>query len=170
MDIGHGCMVVKNYIYQKYGGIKSLSKVYSGYEVDSEVRAAGFREKIGLPSVYFSASVNRALADIKIMWAQVRNGINDAVSRNERFSPEDRHYIRFVLKTDICYWNILNEKTAPLLNERALFTFKQVMGVEPTSTAWKAVILADVLYLPVSIIIPAARGHCQEPGGPSGSG
>ena len=114
MEIGHGCMVTRNYIYQKYGGIKSLVKVYSGYEVDSEVRAAGFREKIGLPSVYFSSSVNRALADIKIMWAQVRNGINDAVSRNERFSPEDRHYIRFVLKTDVCYENILNRKSAPL--------------------------------------------------------
>ena len=114
MDIGHGCMVAKNYIYQRYGGIKSLVKVYSGYEVDSEVRSAGFREKIGLPSVYFSASVSRALADIKIMWAQVKNGINDAVSRNERFSSEDRHYIRFVLKTDVCYWNILNRKSAPL--------------------------------------------------------
>ena len=114
MDIGHGCMVTRNYIYQRYGGIKSLVKVYSGYGVDSEVRSAGFREKIGLPSVYFSASVNRALGDIKIMWAQVRNGINDAVSRNERFSPEDRHYIRFVLKTDVCYENILNRKSAPL--------------------------------------------------------
>ena len=114
MDIGHGCMVTRNYIYQRYGGIRSLVKVYSGYEVDSEVRAAGFREKIGLPSVYFSASVNRALGDIKIMWAQVRNGINEAVSKNERFSPEDRHYIRFVLKTDVCYWNILNGKSMPL--------------------------------------------------------
>lgn len=114
MEIGHGCMVTRNYIYQRYGGIKSIIKVYSSYEVDSEVRAAGFREKIGLPSVYFSAAVGRALADIKIMWAQVRNGINDAVSRNERFSPGDRHYIRFVLKTDICYWNILNRKSAPL--------------------------------------------------------
>lgn len=114
MDIGHGCMVVRNYIYQRYGGIKSLVKVYSGYAVDSEIRASGFREKIGLPSVYFSASVSRALADIKIMWAQVRNGINDAVSRNERFSSEDRHYIRFVLKTDVCYGNILNGKSAPL--------------------------------------------------------
>ena len=81
MELGHGCMVTRNYIYQKYGGIKSLVKVYFGYEVEAEVRAAGFREKIGLPSVYFSASVNRALADIKIMWAQVRNGINDAVDR-----------------------------------------------------------------------------------------
>lgn len=114
MDIGHGCMVVRNYIYQRYGGIKSLVKVYSSYAVDAEVRAAGFRDRIGLPSVYFSASVSRALGDIKIMWAQVRNGINDAVSRNERFSPEDRHYIRFVLKTDVCYGNILNGKSEPL--------------------------------------------------------
>lgn len=114
MEIGHGCMVTKNYIYQRYGGIKSLVKVYSGYEVDAEVRKSGFREKIGLPSVYFSASVSRALADIKIMWAQVRREINDAVSRNERFSPEDKHYIRFVLKTDICYENVLNRKSEPL--------------------------------------------------------
>lgn len=114
MEIGYGCMVTRNYIYQRYGGIKNLVKVYSGYEVDSEVRTTGFREKIGLPSVYFSASVSRALADIKIMWVQVRNGINDAVSKNERFSPEDRHYIRFVLKTDVCYWNILNGKSVPL--------------------------------------------------------
>ncbi len=114
MEIGHGCMVTRNYIYQRYGGIKSLVKVYSGYEVDSEVRADGFREKIGLPSVYFSASVSRALADIRIMWAQVRNGINDAVSKNERFSPEDRHYIRFVLKTDVCYGDILSGKSTSL--------------------------------------------------------
>ena len=127
MDIGHGCMVTRNYIYQKYGGIRSLVKVYSGYEVDSEVRAAGFREKIGLPSVYFSPSVSRALADIKIMWAQVRNGINDSVSRNERFSPEDRHYIRFVLKTDVCYWNILNRKSVPL-PEKIQSGYKKVIA------------------------------------------
>ncbi|MDE7324665.1 MAG: transposase [Lachnospiraceae bacterium] len=127
MEIGHGCMVTRNYIYQRYGGIKSLVKVYSGYEVDSEVRAARFREKIGLPSVYFSASVSRALADIKIMWAQVRNGINDAVSRNERFSSEDRHYIRFALKTDVCYWNILNGKSAPL-PEKIQYGYEKVIA------------------------------------------
>ena len=127
MDIGHGCMVVRNYIYQRYGGIKSLVKVYSSYEIDSEVRTTGFREKIGLPSVYFSPSVSRALADIKIMWAQVRNGINDSVSRNERFSPEDRHYIRFVLKTDVCYWNILNRKSVPL-PEKIQSGYKKVIA------------------------------------------
>ena len=95
MEIGHGCMVTRNYIYQRYGGIKSLGKLYSGYAIDAEVKTAGFREQIRLPSVYFTASVNRALGDIKIMWAQVKSGINEAANKNERFSPEDRHYIRF---------------------------------------------------------------------------
>lgn len=117
MEIGHGCMVTRNYIYQRYGGIRSLGKLYSGYAIETEVKAAGFREQIGLPSVYFTASVNRALGDIKIMWAQVRNGINDAASKNERFSPEDRHYIRFVVKVNGCLENILNGKPVSLPEE-----------------------------------------------------
>ena len=117
MEIGHGCMVTRNYIYQRYGGIKSLEKLYSGYAIDAEVKAAGFREQIGLPSVYFTASVNRALGDIKIMWTQVKNGINDAANKNERFSPEDRHYIRFVVKVNGCLENILNEKPVSLPEE-----------------------------------------------------
>jgi len=110
MEIGHGCMVTKNYIYQRYGSIKSLTKLYPGYAIEAEVKEAGFRERIGLPSVYFTAAMNRALGDIRIMWAQVKNGINDASVKNERFSPEDRHYIRFVMKIDRCFENILNGK------------------------------------------------------------
>lgn len=117
MEIGHGCMVTKNYIYQRYGGIKSLGKLYSGYVIEAEVKAAGFREKIGLPSVYFTASVNRALGDIKIMWGQVKSGINEAANKNERFSAEDRHYIRFVLKVNGCFENILNGKQVSLPEE-----------------------------------------------------
>ena len=117
MEIGHGCMVTKNYIYQRYGGIRSLGKLSSGYVVDAEVKETGFREKIGLPSVYFTASVNRALGDIKIMWTQVKNGINDAANRNERFSPEDKHYIRFVVKVNDCFGSILNGKPVLLPEE-----------------------------------------------------
>lgn len=117
MEIGHGCMVTKNYIYQRYGGIKSLGKLYPGHAVETEVKEAGFREKIGLPSVYFTASVNRALGDIKIMWARVKSGINDAASKNERFSPEDRHYIRFVVKVSGCLESILNGKPVSLPEE-----------------------------------------------------
>jgi len=117
MEIGHGCMVTKNYIYQRYGSIKSLEKLYPGYAIEAEVKASGFREKIGLPSVYFSAAVDRALGDIKIMWAQVKKGINDVASKNERFSPEDRHYIRFAIKVNGCFENILNGKPVSVPDE-----------------------------------------------------
>lgn len=127
MEIGHGCMVTRNYIYQKYGSIKSLGKLYHGYAVEAEVKASGFREKIGLPSVYFSASVNRALGDIKIMWAQVKNGINDAANKNERFSPEERHYIRFAVKVSGCFESILNGKSVSL-PEEIQFKYEKVIA------------------------------------------
>ena len=117
MEIGHGCMVTKNYIYQKYGGIKSLGKLYPGYTIEAEVRASGFREKIELPSAYFFAAVDRALGDIRIMWTQVKNGINDAAGKNERFSPEDRHYIRFAVKVSGCFENILTGKPVSIPKE-----------------------------------------------------
>lgn len=117
MEIGYGCMVTKNYIYQRYGSIKSLEKVNSGYAVEAEVKAAGFREKIGLPSVYFSAAVDRALGDIRIMWVRVKKGINDAAGKNERFTPEDKHYIRFAIKVNGCFENILNNKPVSLPKE-----------------------------------------------------
>ncbi len=117
MEIGHGCMVTKNYIYQRYGSIKSLEKLYPGYTIEAEVKEAGFREKIGLPSVYFSAAMDRALGDIRIMWAQVKSGINDAAGKNERFSPQDRHYIRFAVKVSGCFENILNGKPVSVPKE-----------------------------------------------------
>lgn len=117
MEIGHGCMVTKNYIYQRYGGIKSLGKLYPGYAIETEVKETGFREKIGLPSVYFSAAVDRALGDIRIMWAQVKSGINDAAGKNEQFSPPDRHYIRFALKVSGCFENIMNNKPVSMPKE-----------------------------------------------------
>ena len=44
---------VKNYVYQQYGGIRSLSKLYPGYTVQNEMTRRGLRERLGMPSVYF---------------------------------------------------------------------------------------------------------------------
>lgn len=33
LDIAHDCMAVRNYVYQRYGGIKSLGKLYPGYTI-----------------------------------------------------------------------------------------------------------------------------------------
>lgn len=110
--IAHDCMLVRNYVYRKYGGIGGLEKIYPGYAVDTEMAACGLREKLNLPSVYYSRAVFDALGDIKTQWTQVKNGIYAAMNGNERFSPEDRHYLRFVIKAGGCFEAILNGRKA----------------------------------------------------------
>lgn len=110
LDIAQSCKVVCNYVYQKYGGIKSLDKIYPGYTVQNEMTASGLREKLNLPTVYFYPAVFNALREIKTQWAHVKRNIYAAINENERLTPEDKHYLRFAVKMDGCFVNILNGK------------------------------------------------------------
>lgn len=110
LDIARSCMVVRNYIFQRYGGIKSLGKIYPGYTVQNEMTASGLREKLNLPSVYFYPAVFDALREIKTQWSQVKRKLYAAINENERLSPEEKHYLRFAVKVDSCFENILNGK------------------------------------------------------------
>lgn len=117
LDIAHDCMVVSNYVYQRYGSIKSLNKIYPGYTVQNEMTASGLREKLNLPTVYFYPAVFNALREIKTQWAHVKRKIYSAVNKNERFTPEDKHYLRFAIKVDGCFENILNGKPVAVPEE-----------------------------------------------------
>lgn len=108
---------VKNYVYQRYGGIKSLPKLYPGYTVQNEMTESGIRAELGLPSVYFYLAVFEALADIKTQWANVKSDIFAAIQANDRFTQEDRHYLSFVLKVSGCFDNILNGKAIVIPDE-----------------------------------------------------
>ena len=52
LDIAEDFKKVKNYVYGRFGGIGSLSKIYPGYTVQNEMTASGYREKLGMPAVY----------------------------------------------------------------------------------------------------------------------
>lgn len=101
---------VKNYVYQRYGGIRSLPKLYPGYTIQNEMTKSGLRAELGLPSVYFYLAVFDALGDIKNQWAQMKNRILKCISENQNLTTEDRHYLRFVMKQSECFENILLEK------------------------------------------------------------
>ena len=101
---------VKNYVYQRYGGIKSLSKIYPGYTVQNEMTGSGLRTQLGLPSVYFYLAVFDALGDIKTQWTRTKTGVLEAVKANEKLTPEERHYLRFIIKVSGCFENILTGK------------------------------------------------------------
>ncbi len=117
---------VKNYVYQRYGGVGGLLKIYPGYTVQNEMTQSEIRTQLGLPSVYFYLAVFEALGDIKAQWTNVKRSILEAISRNEHFSPQEKHYLRFMMKFGGCFDHILNGKKV-VIPEMMEETYKRIM-------------------------------------------
>lgn len=116
-EIAEDYRKVKNYVYARYGGIGSLSKLYPGYTVQNEMTASGFRAELGMPSVYFYRAVFDALADIKGQWAKTKTKIADLIGKNETMTAEEKHYFRFLLKTPNAFEAVLNQRPIQLPGE-----------------------------------------------------
>ncbi|HCT91823.1 MAG TPA: hypothetical protein DF613_10675 [Lachnospiraceae bacterium] len=101
---------VKNYVYARYGGVGGLLKIYPGYTVQNEMTASGLRAELSLPSVYFYLAVFEALGDIKAQWTGTKAKILKTVGQNENFSPEEKHYLRFLLKASNAFEAAVNQR------------------------------------------------------------
>lgn len=114
VEIAEDYREVKNYVYGRFGGIASLAKIYPGYTVQNEMTDSGFREKLKMPSVYFYLAIFDALGDIKCQWTRTKTRIMKLINRNEGFSEEDKHYLRFLLKVNNAFEAVLNQKRISL--------------------------------------------------------
>ncbi len=110
LEIAADYSKVKNYVYQRYGGVASLEKLYSGYTIQNEMTAGGLRARLGLPSVYFYLAVFDALADLKSQWTRTKTKVLKLVGKNENFSEAEKHYLRFLLKISNVFGQVLNRK------------------------------------------------------------
>ena len=108
---------VKNYIYSRYGGISGLPKLYPGYTIQNEMTKSGLRESLNLPSVYFYLTVFDALGDIKSQWTRTKTKISDLIGKNQELSPEEKHYLRFLIKASPAFAAVLNQKEFQLPEE-----------------------------------------------------
>ena len=104
VEIAEDYTKVKNYVYTRFGGIGSLSKLYPGYMVHNEQ----------MPSVYFYLAVFEALGDIKSQWSNIRARISKLVGQNEGFTEDEKHYLRFLLKVTNAFDAALNERPIKL--------------------------------------------------------
>lgn len=114
LEIAEDYRKVKNYVYRRFGGIASLPKLYPGYTVQNEMTASGYRDSLGMPSVYFYLAVFDALGDIKCQWTRTKTKLLGLINQNEGFSEEDKHYIRFILKVNNAFEAVLNQKPIEL--------------------------------------------------------
>lgn len=114
LDVAKDYRTVKNYVYARYGGIRSLSKLYPGYTVQNEMTKAELRQKLGLPSVYYYLAVFDALGDIKSQWSRTRSKVLELIGRNIHLTGEEKHYLRFLLKSKDAFAAVLQQKPAEL--------------------------------------------------------
>lgn len=113
-DIARDYCHVKNYVYQHYSGIGSLSKIYPGYTVQNEMTGSGLRTRLGLPSVFFYCAIFDALGDIKSRWSHTKIKVEKNIRKNPNLTPEDKHYLRFVMKQSQCFEAVLLKKNIVL--------------------------------------------------------
>lgn len=107
LEIAEDYKRVKNHVYSRYSGINSLAKIYPGYTVQNEMTRSGLREQLGMPSVYYYMAIFEALGDIKCLWTHTKARIEKNIRLNLNLTPEDRHYLRFVMKQSQCFEAIL---------------------------------------------------------------
>lgn len=101
---------VKNCVYERYSGIRSLGRLTPVYGILNEMRHCGLREQLELPAVYYELAVAEAVTDIKSHWGTVRNKIGRLISANENLGEKDRFYLRTVLRMNNVYAGILNRQ------------------------------------------------------------
>lgn len=114
LEIAEDFCRVKNYVYARYGGIASLSKLYPGYTIQNEMAKSGLRESLGLPSVYFYLAMFDALGDIRAQWTRTKDQILKLIGKHEGFTVEEKHYLRFLLKVSNAFEQVLNQKPIKL--------------------------------------------------------
>lgn len=101
---------VKNYVYGKYAGIKSLDKLTPVYTILNEMRYCGLREQLNLPAVYYELAIADAVTDIKSSWGIIKNKVSEKITANENLSDDDKKYLRTVLKMGSVYAAVLNRQ------------------------------------------------------------
>lgn len=114
LEIAEDYRKVKNYVYTRFGGISSLSKIYPGYTVQNEMTKSGYRETLRLPSVYFYLAIFDALGEIKSRWTKTKAKLAELIRKNEGLTAEEKHYLRFLLKVNNAFEAVVNEKPVEL--------------------------------------------------------
>ena len=101
---------VKNYVYGRYSGIKNMNRLVPVYDVLNEMRHCGLRAELNLPAAYYELAVTEAVSDIRGMWGMLKNILRERISDNENLTPDDRAYLRTVLKVNSIFSAILNRQ------------------------------------------------------------
>ena len=108
LEIGRRYKSVKNYVYSRFSGIKSLLVIEKPRKIRDEWVESKFYEQWKLPARYWKLALAEAIGNINSQWSNIKIKIRKQVYRNDHLSDEDKYYINYILSANKLYYNVLN--------------------------------------------------------------
>ena len=108
LEIGRRYKSVKNYVYSRFSGIKSLLVIEKPREIRDEWTHSKFYKQWNLPARYWKLALVDAIGNIQSGWSNVKNKIKKQAYRNNHLSDTDRYYINYILSANKLYYKVLN--------------------------------------------------------------
>ena len=108
LEIGRRYKSVKNYVYSRFSGIKSLLVIEKPRKIRDEWTHSRFYEQWKLPARYWKLALAEAIGNINSQWTNIKKAIRKQAYRNDHLSYEDRYYINYILSTNKLYYKVLN--------------------------------------------------------------
>ena len=115
--IGEHYRNAKNYIFSRYSGINSIHLILSERKIRDEWTKTEFYRQWKLPARYWKLALTEAFDNIKSQWSNIKKKIKQTSLRNQNLSSVDRHYINYMLKSNILYHKILIRENFELVDK-----------------------------------------------------
>ena len=104
--------LAKTIVANQYSSINSYLKIYnSRKEIRDIWTENGWLNNFNISKRYIRNAIDDTVGNIKSMWSNTKNNVKILVKNNEYLSDEDRHYIYCVLKSNLLFYNVLNNIT-----------------------------------------------------------
>lgn len=108
--IGNQYKNLKNYVYSRFSGIKSIALLRTHRKIRDEWVKTKFYEQWKLPARYWKLALAESISNIKANWTNTKKRIRTTARMNENLNDEEIHYINYILKSDDLYQSVLTKK------------------------------------------------------------
>ena len=102
--------IAKNYICNRYSSIKSLNKIFDANSIRNEWTKNDFLNNFNIPKRFVRNALVDGIGDIKKSWTNCFDKVRKLISKNSNLSDEEKHFLRYILKSPKLTYLILNRK------------------------------------------------------------
>lgn len=105
----------KTYVCSRYSSVNSYEKIFHHKTDIRDVWTKnGMLDTFNLPKRYSRMAIDDAIASLKSRWVTALKKVNKLISKNESLSKDEKHYLRYALKSRSMLSNILRYKSVKI--------------------------------------------------------